>query len=203
MPRNIRYAVIAISVFVGIGTIVISFLTPRPKRFQTIEGRPLLAQDEKGFLDEQVGLRFTPPGDWAMQARSTEAPTHLAERRLVKYKRVSSSLPVAWLRVWVKDVADEMMPAETLRNHKPPEPDWKPHGEVEKDLRIGGAPAARRMFGGPFDVDGRGNKDFLGEIVAVKRGGRIFEFSAAYLVGDEQAQREIRLTMASVQFISE
>ena len=64
-------------------------------------------------------------------------------------------------------------------------------------------PAARRTYGGPFDIDGRGDKDFLGEILAIKRSGRIYEFSAAYRVDDEKAQRELRLVNESIEFISE
>jgi hypothetical protein len=203
MPGKLQFAVIAVAALVGVGAILVWYLTPRPKRYEAIEGRPLLAQDGKEFLDEQVGLRFTPPADWAMQARSTEAPTHLPERRVVKYKLFSPSRHAAWMRLWVKDVAEGMTPVEMLRNSKPPEPGWKPQGEIEGDLQIGGAPAARRTFGGPLDHDGRGNKDFRCEIVAVKRGGRLFEFSGTYFAGDEQAQREIRQTMTSVVFLPE
>ncbi len=203
MPRKLQHALIALTVLFGIGVILIWSLTPKPKRFEAIPGLPMLAQDGKEFVDEQVGLRFTPPAEWVMQARSTEAPKHRAERRLVKYKRASPSLPPAWLRVHITDDTDGISSVELLKQRQPPEGDWKPLGEVEEDLTIGGLPAARRTYSAQFNSEGEGNRQYHCELVIVKRGGRFFEFNGTYPVGDERAQQDIRLAMESVLFLPE
>ena len=97
-------------------------LTPNVPIYRAIEGRPLLEQNGPVFVDAQLGLRFTPPAGWAMQARSTEAPgEHRPERMVVKYKRLVPGPKEAWLRVSVSDAPANTSPAELLRLLKPRE----------------------------------------------------------------------------------
>src|SRR5262249_52331363 len=127
----------------------------------TIEGRPLLEQGGTIFTDDQVGIQFTPPSGWGMQARSTESPTmHKPERMVVKYKRIVKGPNVAWLRVSVADAPSEKTPADLLRDRKPREAHWTRTKDVEDGLTIGGRPAARVTFGGLMYPDMGGSRHF-------------------------------------------
>lgn len=190
---------ITLAITSSVAAVSVWVFTPRPPRFDFIEGRPLLAQDGLRFADEQVGLQFNPPRDWAMQARSTEAPTHRADRLLVKYKRVAENRPEAWLRVRVIDVPAEQSPADFLRNRKSPEEDWKPAKKIEESLRVGGHPAARIVFSGPFDTEGRGDEEFTCEIVAVRQGPQIIEFAGTFLSSDLQARDQLHAVLESME----
>src|SRR5687768_4789804 len=69
------------------------WLGGRPRKPVPTPGRPLLQNDDVLFTDKQLQVQFTPPGNWTMQARSTEAPNmHKAERTVVKFKRLLGGL---------------------------------------------------------------------------------------------------------------
>lgn len=177
--------------------------TPNAKRPQFVEGRPLLGEAGKVFTDVQVGVQFSPPADWAMQARSTESPTnHRPERMLVKYKRLVPGAQVAWLRVTVADADadDDQTPADLLRNRKPQESGWKVIKQVEDGLTVGGLRAARITFGGPFDPTGRGKKDFVSEMVAVRRGAQVFYFAGTFAADDPSGRQQVRAAVESAVF---
>ncbi len=192
---------IAIAIIALVGFGLLFALTSGPPRHRYVEGAPLLQQAEALFNDTQIGLQFAPPKEWAMQVRSTESPgNHLPERTVVKYKRLIPNVAVAWLKVVIKDIPEEQKPIELLRGRKPPEKDWKVSKDVEDDLKIGNHAAARITFGGPFDPDGRGQRDFTCEIVVVRRGGQIFEFSGTFPTADVEARKQIRAAIDSAAF---
>lgn len=189
-------AVAAVAVAVGLGALFA--LTPNVRRPQAVPGEPLLKQDEDLFTDRQVGLQFTPPGNWSMQARSLESPReHRPERMLVKFKRLIPGLEVAWLRVSVADAPEDLSPAELLKSRKPPEPEWTVKKDVEDGLTIDGRPAARITFGGPFDPDQRGVREFVSEVVAVRRGPHVFYFAGTFTPTDPTGRKRVRNAVAS------
>ncbi len=192
---------IAIAVIALIGFGLLFALTSRPQHHRYVEGTPLLQKAESLFNDTQVGLQFAPPKDWSMQVRSTESPgQHLPERTLVKFKRFIPNVAAAWLKVVIKDTPEDQAPVDVLRKRKPPEKGWKVTKEVEDGVKVGDHAAARITFGGPFDPDGRGQRDFTCEIVAVRRGGQIFEFSSTFPTADVEARKQIRAAIESVAF---
>jgi hypothetical protein len=174
--------------------------TPRVTLPQPRPGQPLLQQhDEELFTDRQIGLQFEPPAYWSMQSRSVESPRdHQAERVVVKYKRLNPGYPLAWFTVRVADVEGDPSPAELLKTRKPPEEDWTVRKPVEDGLTVAGRPAARVTFGGPFDPDGKGERDFTCEVVAVRRGPRVFYFAGSYTTDDPKGQERIRRAVDSV-----
>jgi hypothetical protein len=166
------------------------------------QGRPLLESDGPVFTDTQVGLKFTWPRGWVLQARSADSPhAHRAERLLVKYKRVTPAEPDARLRVGVVDVTDDVLPAEFLRGRPVPEPGWKVTKPIEEKLTVGGQPAARVTFGGPFNPDQKTKpRDYTCELVAARNGPRWILFAGTFDTADEQSRQQIRDAIESVIF---
>ena len=188
-------AVVAVSL-----AIVVS-AWPRHPSSPFVEGQPLLGHDADWVADTQIGLQFKPPSGWAMQARtSASGKPNVPPRLVVKFKRLLPGVPVAWLRVNILDASEPASPADYLRGRKAPEKDWKPVKEVEDGVKVGELSAARITFGGPFDPEGRGQRDFTCEIVAVRRGPQIFEFSGTFPSADVEARKQVRAAIESVAF---
>jgi hypothetical protein len=211
MPRPTRRVLIgtaaaALAAAAGLGALFA--LTPRVRPPAAVPGEPLLRQNDSEepdlFTDRQVGVQFVPPGGWSMQARTTESPReHKPERMVVKYKRLIPGHQVAWLRVSVADAPADQSPADLLKTRKPPEPDWKVRKSVEDGLTVGGQPAARVTFGGPFETDDKGDRDFTCEVVAVRpRPGepRVFYFAGTFMTGDPTGQKRVRAAIDSAAF---
>jgi len=195
----------AVVLAAGLGALLA--FTPRAKFPTPIPGRPLLEQGnifddrDEVFTDAQLSVRFNPPANWSMQARSTESPTtHRPERTVVKYKRLIPGLQVAWLKLSVADTPGDESPAELLKKRRPPEADWRVTKPVEDGLTVGGRPAARITFGGPLDADDKGEKDYTCEVVAVRHGKQAFYFAGTYQTADPKGQKRIRTAMDTVAF---
>jgi len=176
------------------------WLGGRPRKPVPTPGRPLLQNDDVLFTDERLQVQFTPPGNWTMQARSTEAPnTHKSERTVVKFKRLIGGLDVAWIKLSAIDApADTSLP-DFLTHRPPPEPGWAAKGKAE-ELTLKGLPAARITWSGPFDPDQQGIRNFTCEQTAVRRDKQIFLFSGTYLSSDPVALRRIRTAVDSAVF---
>jgi hypothetical protein len=200
--RRVLIGVAAAAAAVAVGLGALFAFTPRWAPPAPVPGRPLLQDDVDLFTDRQVGLQFVPPGGWSMQARTTESPhEHKPERMVVKFKRLMPGHEVAWLRVSVADVAGDASPADLLKTRKPPEPDWSVRKPIEDGLTVGGRPAARITFGGPFELEEKGTRDFTCEIVAVRPNRpQVFYFSGTFKTGDPTGQKRVRAALDSVVF---
>jgi hypothetical protein len=186
----------ALAVATGLGALFA--LTPKVHRPEAVPGEPLWKHDEDLFTDRQIGLQFTPPGNWSMQARSLESPReHRPERMVVKFKRLIPGLEVAWLRVSVADAPDDRTPAELLKTRKPPEPDWTVKKGIEDGLTVDGRAAARITFGGRLETDDKGDREFVCEVVAVRRGPQVFYFAGTYTPSDPTGQKRVRTAVNS------
>ena len=176
--------------------------TPKAKWPEPIPGRPLLQQDSDEDLPTVRSASSSPRrGAWSMQVRSTESPhEHKPERTVVKYKRLIPGLEVAWLKVSVADASGDESPADLLKKRKVPEDDWKVIKPIEDGLTVGGRPAARITFGGPFDPDQKGTRDFTSEVVAVRRGPQMFYFAGTYATADPKGQKRVRTALDSAIF---
>ena len=191
----------AAAVVLAIGLVVLRAYGPDVNRPGYGPGRPLLESDGPVFTDTQVGLRFTWPPGWVLQARTVESPrAHQAERLLVKYKRVPPGEPDARLRVSVADAIDDISPAEFLRGRHPPEPGWKVTKPVEEKLTVGGQPAARVTFGGPFNPDQKTPRDYTCELVAVRHERRWFLFAGTFDSADAPSRKKVRDAIDSATF---
>jgi hypothetical protein len=151
---------------------------------------PALQQNEAFFHDQREGLRFTPPAGWIQHGRAKpprEDGTH--EFLLVKYKRLSEP-KAAFLEVWVKDLPatadlsaymDERLPART----------WRRSSRSET-VEVGRLPAIREAFSGYYDKD-----RFVKEVVAVRRGERVYFFTGIFPTSDDQARDQVRQAVES------
>lgn len=169
--------------------------TPR-----AVEGKPLL-ESAPTFVDQQLNWQFTPPTGWAMQARSLEVPNNpRPERMIVKYKQFIPGQPPAWLRISVAADNPARTPSDWLRDRKPPEAAWKRSRELEGEIKVGSQSAARIAFSGPFDTDGRGQREYTCEVTALAHNGRVFFLAGYFPTGDTASQQRIRAAIESVQF---
>ena len=197
---------LALVALVG-GAIVIAggfswWLGGRPRKPVATPGRPLLQNDDELFTDSQLQVQFTPPGNWSMQARSTEAPnTHKAERTVVKFKRLIPGLDVAWIKLSAIDTPADQSPVDFLSHRSPPEPGWAVTKKLE-ELTLKGLPAARITWSGPFDPDQQGVRNFSCEQTAVRRDKQLFVFSGTYLTSDAVGLKRIRTAVDSAVFTS-
>jgi hypothetical protein len=183
------------------GTLVIHSFSPGGKKPGYVQGRPLLESDGPVFSDAELGLRFTYPPGWALQARAAQNHgAHSAERLLVKYKRVVPPDQLAWLSVNVADANDGDSPDQFLRGQRAPESNWKVTKPIEMGLTVGGQPAARVVFGGPFNSGQKASRDFTCELVAVKNGQRIFLLAGMFAAADKVSQQQVRAAIESAVF---
>jgi hypothetical protein len=199
--RRVLAGVIVIAIALAIGLGALYAFTPDVEKPGIIEGRPMLAPGDEPFYDRQVGLRFTPPPGWSMQARSAEAPDEpKRERMLVKYKRLVRGARVAWLRVSVVDVGDDQTAAELLKDRRPKEKEFAKTKDLESDLQIGGQPAARITFEGMLDPDSKGPRRCTAEIVAIRHKSLVFYFAGTFSTIDTEARDQVRAAIESITF---
>lgn len=194
---------IAVAVFMALGLAVVYAMTPSVYRPAELEGRPMLEQDGPQFVDNQVGITFTPPTGWAMQQRSTESPTtHKAERTIVKFKRLVTGPKAAWFRVTVADVTGDPTPAELIRTRKPRDLHFVVTKEAEDGLTIAGRPASRITFGGEMDTDAKRSRHCTTEIIAMRHGATAIYFMGTYATADPEGLKMIRDAVESTVFTS-
>jgi hypothetical protein len=160
---------------------------------ETVEKRPLLKRDTKDFQDAQVGVRFTPPPKWSLQARSTEdSNTAIKDRLLVKFKRLIPGVTPAWLRVYVAKTP----PAETIVvsvQNRAPGPGWTASGKAQ-NTTINGLAGAKISYHGEYN-----GFPSVRDIIGIRRGEDVIFFIATYRIGDvgaqEQTQQAINSTL--------
>jgi len=193
--------ILTTAAFVGIGLATAISYWPHHARSPFTEGQALLGQESHLFVDEQTGLQFKPPSGWPMQGRTMSTSKQpVSSRLVVKYKRLLPDVTVAWFRVSVHSVPIDQTTVNYLRNRKPPEKNWNVVKDVDSNLTIGDQRAARIIFAGPLDVDGRGSHNYSAEYYAVIRDRDLFEFSATFPTADEDARKQCRSCIESVVF---
>ncbi|HZT83393.1 MAG TPA: hypothetical protein VFA26_24395 [Gemmataceae bacterium] len=148
-------------------------------------GRP----EPRAFRGED-GLRFAPPAGWSERAPSDGRPGLAAgERLLVQYKRLTAGRP-AWLRLTAADVSPSI-PLDACAAARPPGRDWRREGLAEQTL-VGGQPAARVRFAGRW-----GKLPYSGEVVAVRRAGRVYLFTATFPAAEAETREQVRQAVAA------
>jgi hypothetical protein len=147
-------------------------------------------------------FRFVPPPGWVERARDDAMPAraghrqqnlplpplgvpgHQSECFLVRYDRISTAHH-AWLRVTVADLPSST-PLKACLSTCLPDRGWKRESE-EDGLEVSGLPAARIAFVGRcYD------QDYLCETFAVRKGEKVYLFSAAFPASDDTAREQLR-----------
>ncbi len=160
--------------------------------------------------EDSEGFHFVPPPGWVERARGDAMPPGSSsrqqniplpplglpgqsqERFLVRYDRISTSQH-AWLRV-----SDADLPTSThlkaLLSTRLPGRGWKRESE-EESLEVSGLPAARIAFAGRWY-----DQEYLCETFAVRRGEKVYLFSAAFPTADDTARQQVRQAVLQVSW---
>jgi hypothetical protein len=156
--------------------------------------RPLLKNDGKEFYDAQVGLRFSPPPNWGMQGRSTDAPGDNPgeeDRLLVKFKRLIPGRHAAWLRVYVEEAKGPLL--EAVKNRDPGKGFSSP--SAPQSMTVSGAPAVKVTYSAMYN-----QAPSLRDVIGVEHGGKVFWFISTYQVADSAAREQTLQAIQSVVF---
>jgi hypothetical protein len=163
------------------------------------------ARNEESYQDGE-GFRFTAPPGWVERARGEAVPVgaghrqqnlplppltvagNQRERILVRYDLTSTGHH-AWLRVTVADLP-AATPLKAYLSTRLPGPGWKRESE-EENLEVSGLPAARMDFVGRWQ-----DHDYLCETVAVRKGEKVYLFSASFPASNSMAREQVRQAVA-------
>lgn len=159
------------------------------------------AQKPPNYEDGR-GFHFVLPPGWVERARDDALPARAAhrqqslplpplevpggppERFLVRYDRISTGHH-AWMRVSVADLPSAIALKRCVSNRLPG-PGWKRESDVE-EFEVSGLPAARVAFVGRWY-----DQDYLCETVAVRKGEKVYLFSAAFPASESEAREQAR-----------
>lgn len=143
-------------------------------------------QDDPVYTNEDEGFRFRVPEGWHQSAHAVLPPGKLdKERLLVQYRRPDPARP-ATLEV----AAADLPPSTDLAAYLA-EPAY---GATTWRVRAGPEPVqAGGMEGSRYDLTARvGTDDMTREVVAFRRGERVYFFTALFLSKDPDAREQFR-----------
>jgi hypothetical protein len=148
-------------------------------------------RNEPVYQNDTEGFRFLAPEGWQQHARVSVPPGKLdKERLLVQYVRLTSEKGASL------DVSMADLPATTdliqyLAGPSGGAKSWHLKHPVEP-VHISDVPAERFAFTGRM-----GNEEVTKEVVAFRRGERVYFFTAYFAAGDPTAQQQVRRTVES------
>jgi hypothetical protein len=155
---------------------------------------PRLVQGEAVYHNPREGLRLEPPPGWSQHARA-DYPVRLdRERPLVKYKCLEDR-EAAVFQVSRIDLAEAILPETYLREQPPGPEKWRLTGATET-LQVGGRPATRVTFTGTWEENEK--EEVVKEVVAVRRGERVYFFTGIFVADDREARAKVRKAIESV-----
>jgi len=140
-------------------------------------------------------FRFLVPEGWTQYA-SAEAPSGRVEQEcmLVEYKLLTAERP-AGLRVTRADLAEATDPRQYLIDHAPPAEGWRAKGSARPCV-IRGVDAVRiTLVGHPS-----GREEYTREVTAFRRGERVYFFTGNFASSDNEARRQIRRAVDSINW---
>jgi hypothetical protein len=159
--------------------------TPRP--------RAPAIQDETVYRNSQEGFHFVPPENWKQQARAEFPSGPVPEKRLlVEYRCFTSEKPAS-LVVSMVDVPEAKSLSDCV-GESGVEDNWQTAGPTE-ELTVGGRAAARGTFL-PRSV----GEPTVREIVAVRRGRRVYLFTGVFAPSDARSRDAIRTAIATLSW---
>jgi hypothetical protein len=143
------------------------------------------------YQNEREGFRFLAPEGWVQRARADlPAGPFGKEELLVAYARVTDR--PASLEVSLADLPE----AADLRKFLTAAPSggvkWQAKA-MSESIVVNGVPASRFTLSG-----GAGKDTTVKEVVAVRRGGRVYFFAGIFAAGDTATRDEVRRSVQTV-----
>jgi hypothetical protein len=148
-------------------------------------------RNEPVYQNEMEGFRFLAPEGWRQHAKAEVPRGKLEkERLLVQYVRLGSEKGASL------DVSMADLPASTdlttyLAGPSGGVKSWRPQLPAAA-ITLNGVPAQRLTF-----TNGVSKDETTKEVVAVRRGERVYFFTAYFASSDAKAREEVRRTVAS------
>jgi hypothetical protein len=144
------------------------------------------------YNNREEGFRFLVPDGWT-QSANADLPNETLEKEvlLVQYRMKTAKLG-ATLEILV---FDEPEPSDLAAYHQLPSQavsNWKLEGEPE-EITINGMKAQRFNYKGSL-----GNQPMEKEVVAFRRGNRVYSFIGLFWAGDINAHEQLRRAVGSV-----
>jgi hypothetical protein len=149
-------------------------------------------QNEPVYQNSREGFRLLVPEGWTMHARG-ELPSGKLdrERMLVSYELLQSDMPAAF-QITAADLTIDTNLEKYLSGRAFGISDWQLKFPPE-DLEIDGQPARRYTFGRPRLIGPE-----IREVVAFRRGERVYFFTAMFPGSDAKAREQIRRAIESL-----
>jgi len=150
--------------------------------------------DDPVYQNNREGFRFLAPEGWSQNSRSdVPAGKVTKERPLVSYQRPAGSKS-ATLRVSLADLADSIDLAAFLAEPSFAVEKWELTGP-EEETEAGQAHGIRYCYRGFME-----KQEMAKEVVAVRRGERVYFFTALYPPEDTEVRDELRKVVASIKW---
>ena len=162
--------------------------------FSSTPRAPLL-RDDPVFESKNEGMRFVAPEGWSMRARAELPPgTTAQERLLVEYKRLTSDKPAS-LEVSRIDLPESKSLNEAMKTRQPSDGELVRKSPPE-ELTLDQVPALRVTFTERVD-----KQQMISEVVAVRRGERVYFFSGFFPAEDARAREQVRGMIGSIVWL--
>jgi hypothetical protein len=148
-------------------------------------------RDDPEYQNEREGFRFLVPGGWKQHAR-TDAPPgkYPKDLLLVEYKHFEGGKG-AMLQVSLADLPGETDLGTFLAGPSFGVKEWK-LAPGREGLEVDGVSGVRLVFTGRL-----ARQEMTREVVAFRRGERVYFFTGFFVRGDTEARDQVRRAVAS------
>jgi len=154
--------------------------------------RAPVLRDEPVYQNDREGFRFLTPTGWTQDARAAIPPGKATkERPLVDYRR-AAGIRGASFRVSLIDLDPSADLAAYLTGPSYGAKSWRQAGTSE-EVAAGNVPGVCYTF-----RTGTGKAETVKEVIAVRRGERVYLFTALFAPKDTEVREELHRVVASV-----
>jgi hypothetical protein len=152
---------------------------------------PALSNDAV-FQSDREGLRFPVPDGWVQFERSELPPGPVSQPRLLVSYHPAKPDTAAELELYRVDLPEDADPGQFLADHPIGALKWSPKPPPQP-LELNGAPATRYTF-----TRGTGRTEVTREVVAFRRGPRVYLFAVTFPASDPEARDQLRRAVQNV-----
>jgi hypothetical protein len=144
------------------------------------------------YQNEREGFRFLVPEGWKQHAKTDAPPGKYArDLLLVEYKHLVHGKG-ALLQVSLADLAEGTDLAKFLANPSFGVKEWSV-ARAPEAVQVDGVAGVRRVFTGRL-----GSQEMTREVVAFRRGERVYFFTGLFPTGDAESRDQVRAAVASI-----